>query len=236
MSGRPPEESASSPTQTQQPEPTGAAISPIAASSNNSTKLSPLPHAIRHGHEVLPPKAVASPLNTVKATHPVPKQSLIGSSPAMKTGSVNSVRSSMALGAYSTETNGDASGITISQCMRGSGLQQDSGIAHCIIASIRPPCDSFLPLYLFELYALQFVCFPLCSYSNLSKRTPSLCSAPSQPCSSHAGTPELWWWWGGAYSFGPSGDISGHLWPVELRPESGSCGFFVSAEFGSTSP
>ena len=94
------------------------------------------------------------------------------------------------------------------------------------------PADSFLPLYLFELYALQFVCFPLCSYSTLPKRTPSLCSAPSQPCPSHAGTPELWWWWGGAYSFGPSSGISGHLWPVELRPESGSCGFSVLAEFG----
>ena len=132
MPGRPPEESASSPTKTQQPVATGAAISPLVASSNNSTKLSPLPHVTRHRHEVLPLQAVASPLNTVKATHQVPKQSLnfVGSSPAMKTGSIKFERSSTALGAYSTQTNGDASRITISQCMGGSGLLQDSGIAH----------------------------------------------------------------------------------------------------------
>ena len=130
MPGRPPEESASSPTKTQQPVATGAAISPIVASSNNSTKLSPLPHVTRHRHEVLPLQAVASPLITVKATHQVPKQSSSGSSPAMKTGSIKFERNSTALGAYSTRTNDDASRITISQCMGGSGLLQDSGIAH----------------------------------------------------------------------------------------------------------
>ena len=132
MPGRPPEESASSPTKTQQPVATGATISPLVASSNNSTKLSPLPHVTRHRHGVLPLQAVASPLNTVKATHQVPKQSLnfVGSSPAMKTGSIKFERNSTALGAYSTRTNDDASRITISQCMGGSGLLQDSGIAH----------------------------------------------------------------------------------------------------------
>ena len=48
----------------------------------------------------------------------------------MKTGSIKFERNSTALGAYSTRTNDDASRITISQCMGGSGLLQDSGIAH----------------------------------------------------------------------------------------------------------
>ena len=58
--------------------------------------------AHEHKHGVLPSEEVASPLNTVKATHPVPKQSVNRSSLVMNARSGNSESYSMALGAYNT--------------------------------------------------------------------------------------------------------------------------------------